>query len=263
MISLTREVRFGAIPEGEKSPVSNSWGGWPSMTAVAPWLAFRCTLNGELDPVSGYLCNIKLIDNVLRDAVAAQLTAFQGKPVEVLLCQTWEQVCDSFPEHCHVEQLQVSIGPTLEYSLQPGNEIMIQLTQQFEFSASHRLHNPDLSDEENQALFGKCNNPHGHGHNYVVAVSVAGQPDDNGVLVPLDQFELLVKRQVIDRMDHRYLNVELDEFRVTNPSVENIAIVIWNLLASSIDALGNRQARLDCVRVYETPKTWADYRGPR
>jgi len=139
---------------------------------------------------------------------------------------------------------------------------MIQLSQQFEFSASHRLHNSDLSDEQNLALFGKCNNPHGHGHNYVVTVTIEGSLDRNGILVALDRFESLVKQNVIDPMDHRNLNVELPEFQDMNPSVENIARVIWNRLQEHVGALGDQQPKLKSVCVHETPKTWAEYKGP-
>lgn len=134
---------------------------------------------------------------------------------------------------------------------------MVQLTQSFEFSAAHRLHVPRLSDEENRRVFGKCNNPNGHGHNYVVEVSVSGRPDaQTGCLLPLPRFEEIVKARVIDRLDHTHLNRDTREFAEVNPSVENIAVVIWNLLCDHVSP-----ARLSSVRVYETPKTYAEYRG--
>ncbi|MEL7237992.1 MAG: 6-carboxytetrahydropterin synthase, partial [Planctomycetota bacterium] len=136
---------------------------------------------------------------------------------------------------------------------------MIALTHTFEFAASHRLHSDRLSDDENRALFGKCNNVHGHGHNYVVEVTVAGTPDDHGVLLPIDTLEQIVDERVISPMDHRHLNVEVDEFAgdKLNPSVENIAKVCYDRLH---DAIGEAGASLDAVRVWETPKTWCEYR---
>jgi 6-pyruvoyltetrahydropterin/6-carboxytetrahydropterin synthase len=137
---------------------------------------------------------------------------------------------------------------------------MISLTQQFEFSAAHRLHCDRLSDEENRALFGKCNNPEGHGHNYVVEVTVDGGVDPNGQLVDLHAFEAAVKRAVVDRLDHKHLNRDIEDFTKTNPTVENIAIAIWHWLDEEFkQSLGG--VRLTAVRVYETPKTWAEYRG--
>ena len=134
---------------------------------------------------------------------------------------------------------------------------MILLTQQFEFSASHRLHCPELSDEQNRQTFGKCNNPHGHGHNYLLEVTVAGTPDPRtGAVLPLPAFEQLVKERVIDRLDHKHLNTDTQEFREVNPSVENIARIIWNLLQDRV-----APARLHRVRVWETAKTSAEYAG--
>ncbi|MBX9652136.1 6-carboxytetrahydropterin synthase [bacterium] len=133
---------------------------------------------------------------------------------------------------------------------------MIHLTEQFEFSASHRLHCPGLSDQENKTLFGKCNNPSGHGHNYVVEVTVEGKPDSTGRLLALPDLEQIVNRAVIDRFDHKHLNEDTVEFRSMNPTVENIARVTWDLLVNAVAPVTLRN-----VRIYETPKTWADYSG--
>ena len=129
------------------------------------------------------------------------------------------------------------------------------MTEQFEFAASHRLHNPDLSDEENLSLYGKCNNRHGHGHNYVIDVTVASESDPAKRLQP-ESLAAIVKSRVIDRFDHRNLNIEIEEFQRLIPSIENIAIVIWNLLSGELAG-----TQLANIRVYETPKTWADFSG--
>lgn len=134
---------------------------------------------------------------------------------------------------------------------------MILLTQQFEFSAAHRLHNPDLSDDQNRKLFGKCNNPHGHGHNYLVDITIGIDDSAYGDSINLvSELEATVRQHVIDRVDHRNLNVEIDEFASLNPTVENIAIVVWNWISN-----GRCPGILKNVRVYETPKTWADFSG--
>ena len=133
---------------------------------------------------------------------------------------------------------------------------MVRVTEQFEFSASHRLHCAELSDEENRKLFGKCNNPRGHGHNYVIEVTVEGQGDETGRLTSLTELEEVVNKRLIDRFDHKHLNEDTEEFRSLNPTVENIAQVAWNLLVDGLSSV-----RLANVRVYVTPKTWADYAG--
>jgi 6-pyruvoyltetrahydropterin/6-carboxytetrahydropterin synthase len=133
---------------------------------------------------------------------------------------------------------------------------MIRLSQKFEFSASHRLHNPALSEAENQKLFGKCNNPHGHGHNYIVQVTLAAQPDENGLVMSIPRFEQIVASTVIEPLDHKNLNVEIPQFSDLIPTVENIALVIFRMLKPQF---ASTEARLAGVTVWETPKTWCEY----
>lgn len=134
---------------------------------------------------------------------------------------------------------------------------MVYLTRKAEFSASHYYHNPELSAEENQRLFGKCNNPHGHGHNYTLEVTVKGEVDArSGFVVDLKQLKDIMTREVIEVLDHRFLNQEIPEFHETIPTTENLAVSIWNRLRPSL-----KIAQLHRVRVYETPDLFVDYYG--
>ena len=133
---------------------------------------------------------------------------------------------------------------------------MIRVSQKFEFSATHRLHNPGASEAENNRVFGKCNNPHGHGHNYEVQVTLKGEPDMNGLLIAMPELEKIVGNAVIDKFDHKNLNVELKEFAELIPTVENIAMVIYRMLKPKF---GAGHAKLASVTVWETPKTWCEY----
>ena len=133
---------------------------------------------------------------------------------------------------------------------------MILLHHTFEFAASHRLHNPELSEAQNRSVFGKCNNPHGHGHNYVVRVTLRGEPDRNGLVMRREELDRIVDEQVIEAVVHKHLNLEVDEFATLNPSVENIARVIYLRLK---EPLGGGRTWLDSVTVWETPKTWCEY----
>src|SRR5262249_17554479 len=134
---------------------------------------------------------------------------------------------------------------------------MIRLSQKFELSASHRLHSAALSDDENRRTFGKCNNPHGHGHNYELQVTITGAPaEDRGVLINVPAFERTVKEVVIDPFDHKNLNVEVPQFRELIPTVENIAMTIYRMLKPK---LKSDHASLASVTVWETPKTWCEY----
>jgi len=134
---------------------------------------------------------------------------------------------------------------------------LVYLTRKAEFSASHYYHNPELSREENERLFGKCNNPHGHGHNYTLEVTVKGEVDlHSGFVVDLKQLKETMHREVLDAMDHRFLNKEVPEFFTRIPTTENIAIAIWQRLAAKMN-----RAQLHRVRVYETPDLFVDFYG--
>jgi len=134
---------------------------------------------------------------------------------------------------------------------------MIYLTRKIEFSASHLYHNPAFSAEENRRIFGKCNNPHGHGHNYVLEVTVAGEPDPaTGMVLDLKELKQVLQREIIERMDHRFLNYEVPELAGQIPTCENIAAAIWKLLEPKI-----AKGSLHRVRLYETPDLFVDCYG--
>jgi len=134
---------------------------------------------------------------------------------------------------------------------------MILLTRKAEFSASHYYWVPSWSDEENVRAFGKCANRNGHGHNYTLEVTVAGEVDSTtGFVVDLKELKDVMNREVVDVYDHRHLNLEVPEFRTAQPTTENIAIAVWNRLDGKIPG-----AKLHRVRVYEMPDLFADYYG--
>lgn len=133
------------------------------------------------------------------------------------------------------------------------------LTRRATFAAAHRLHRADLSEAENQALFGKCATPGGHGHNYVVEVTVVGPVDPaTGMVVDLKEIKRILHEEIIDRWDHRDLNHDVPMLAGVQPTAENLAIVIWNTLDGRI-----RGARLHRVRLKETDNNRVDYFGPR
>lgn len=267
MVRLTREVRFSVDRDWAghiefTRPLTNSWGGWPSAAGLVPYLRLRATLGGEPDARTGYLCNISQIDRLLREhaipyAAEALRRAGWRLSAERLLLGVWGRVLGQVPAPAKLLGLELLTTPYLRFAVQREAPEMVLLTQQFEFSAAHRLHCPQLSEQENRRIFGKCNNPSGHGHNYIVEVTVAGQPDPvHGAVMPLPALEQIVREHVIEPLDHKHLNLDTEAFRELNPSVENIARVIWRMLAGRI-----APARLHAVRVYETPKTWAEYSG--
>ena len=134
---------------------------------------------------------------------------------------------------------------------------MIYLTRKAEFSASHYYHNPAFSAQENARLFGKCNNPNGHGHNYLLEVTVKGDVDPGtGMVLDLKQLKEVLNREVIEVLDHRFLNREVAAFASRIPTTENIAVEIWRMLEGKLPA-----GRLHRIRLYETHDLFVDYYG--
>jgi 6-pyruvoyltetrahydropterin/6-carboxytetrahydropterin synthase len=130
---------------------------------------------------------------------------------------------------------------------------VIRLTRRYQFPASHRLHSPALSEEANRALYGKCNNPHGHGHNYVLEVSVAGPVDEHGRVAGRAALDRLVEESVLADFRHANLNRDVPEFSDTVPTSENVALAIRRRLAANWRrAYPAPGPELDAVRLYET-----------
>ncbi|MRX47848.1 6-pyruvoyl trahydropterin synthase family protein [Pedobacter puniceum] len=123
------------------------------------------------------------------------------------------------------------------------------------FNAAHRLHNPLWSDEENKKVFGKCNNPSFHGHNYELIVKVIGYPDEQtGYLVDMKILSDIIQDHVVEKFDHKNLNLDVEEFKDLNPTAENIAMVIWNILRAQLDTA------LDLyVTLFETERNYVEY----
>src|SRR5580698_2044015 len=129
------------------------------------------------------------------------------------------------------------------------------LTRRYIFSASHRLHTDSLSEEQNRAVYGKCNNPHGHGHNYALEVTVSGQVDENGMVCNLVDLDGFVEREILERFDVQNLNT-LAEFAELVPTTENLSIAVYDILQR-----GFRLAHLERVRFEETLMNSFEYAG--
>ncbi|MEM6562193.1 MAG: 6-carboxytetrahydropterin synthase [Planctomycetota bacterium] len=271
MFRLCREVRFNLDPCPDDDWIvygENSFGGKPPALGgkrpkrgggfrLRHYLMLRATLTGAELPKYGYLRNIKEVDVALRDRSLPIIAQFVrentfGGGCGVLRA-VFDDVRDIFPD-TPVTDMELVLSPTCRLSIDRETPTMVKLTQAFEFAAGHRLHNPDLSHEENLKMFGKCNNPHIHGHNYQVEVTVAGEPDENGLVMDLNDLERIVGQTIIDEFDHKNLNVEVEEFQTLNPSVENISKVVYERLTAVLP-------KLHKVRVWETPKTWCEYGG--
>jgi 6-pyruvoyltetrahydropterin/6-carboxytetrahydropterin synthase len=137
---------------------------------------------------------------------------------------------------------------------------MIFLTRRATFSAAHYYWNEAWTAEENQRVFGKCANRNGHGHNYTLEVTVAGEVDPvTGFVMDLKGLRDVIEREVLDAWDHRHLNLETEDFRHTVPTTENLAIAAWKRLEPAVEATSG--AHLSRIRIWETPEIFAEYRG--
>jgi 6-pyruvoyltetrahydropterin/6-carboxytetrahydropterin synthase len=134
---------------------------------------------------------------------------------------------------------------------------MIYVSRRETFSASHRLHNPLLSDEENIKIFGKCNSPNGHGHNYILEVVIAGDINPlTGYLIDLKALKDIIKENIIEKVDHKNLNYDVDFLKGIITTTENLAVVFWKLMENKIPG-----GRLYAVRIAETENNFFEYKG--
>jgi 6-pyruvoyltetrahydropterin/6-carboxytetrahydropterin synthase len=142
--------------------------------------------------------------------------------------------------------------------VKPGRR-PVHITRKVRFSAAHRYYNPRWNEERNREVFGSCYSRHGHGHNYELEVTVAGEVDpETGMVLNLRDIDAILQEEVVSRLDHRHLNEELPEWRERVPTTENLAVALWERLAPRLES---RQARLFRVRLFESPDLYAEYFG--
>src|SRR5205823_12892642 len=133
----------------------------------------------------------------------------------------------------------------------------VTVTRRLHFSAAHRVHNPAMSDEENRRVFGKCNNPNWHGHNYILDVSVRGPVDERtGYVIDLSRVKQIVQEHAVDKVDHRNLNLEVDFLRGVIPTTENVVVAMWRAIEAHV-----APGRLSRLVLWETPNNYVEYDG--
>ncbi|MFO0829626.1 MAG: 6-carboxytetrahydropterin synthase [Phycisphaerales bacterium] len=265
MVSLRRTVRFSLPPPGAESGWTaekrNAFAGWPSSTGIAVFGAIEVVVEGEPDSRTGYLVNITEIDRVVRDlalpfiAEAHARQFAEQSPIEPsrLLVELATLVASGLA--APLRSIAWILTPSHSVAFDLVMPHHVELRQSFEFSASHRLHCPEYDDDTNRRIFGKCNNPNGHGHNYRLEVAVA-VPLATIPALPLGRLEEIVDEAVIRRFDHKHLNSDCPEFASLNPSVEHIAKVCHDLLVEPFRRAGGTLQR---VTVWETEKTACSY----
>jgi 6-pyruvoyltetrahydropterin/6-carboxytetrahydropterin synthase len=271
MVTLTRRVAFSAahrydLPDLSAEENARLFGPCARPHGHGHDYACEVTVAGEIDPRSGMVLNIAELNRLLRAVVVEPLDGefltrehpyLEGRvpTSENLARAIWHRV-EAGLARARLRRVWLQENERLAVECRRQNEgAMVLLTRTYEFSASHRLHSLALSDEENRSIFGKCNNPYGHGHNYKLEVTVRGPVDERtGMLADLDALDRVVHEEVVDRYDHRHLNMDLPEFRELNPTTENLVTVIWERLAPRLTA-----PRLHRVTVRETDRNFFSY----
>jgi len=255
------EARFG--PQASPEPHGHNY-------------VLDVTVAGEIDPRLGIVVNIKEIDRIVKGHIVQplnakflnkQVPAFYEQPAtaENLAAFIAAELAPHLPASVTLAGLRLEVTPlhvvawqaqdTTEFSKEPGP---MQLTRVYEFAASHRLHSPYLTEEENRELFGKCNYPHGHGHNYLLEVTVTGPTDPcTGRILAPEVLDAVVNREVVDRYDHRHLNYDIPELAGLVPSTEVVTKAIWQRLHEQIPP----PARLHRIVVRETARNFFEYQG--
>lgn len=217
-------------------------------------------VEGAVNPQTGMVVNIKDIDQMLQDRVVAkfdmkslndEVAGFDSvsPTLENLLAYLRRELATLEPG-VRLVSLKLEELPTLSGEWNVNNPNEVAITRTYEFAAAHRLHMPELSDGANQELFGKCNNPSGHGHNYVLEVTVSGVPDPkSGMIVNILDIDSAVNREVVERYDHKHLNLDVPEFQDKNPTSEVIALEVFRRLEGKVGG------KLKRVRLFETARS--------
>jgi len=278
MIELSRTVRFclngpASRASDEDSPElppqqpplrHNGFSAWPPMRGLGRYYQLHVSCAGEADPATGYFISIKLIDRAVADTVLPyldHLIATTTTPAAIpmgLLMQKLISLLQAPLGHT-VVAFRLDLTPYYTLTIRSREMNHVILHQEYEFAAAHRLHAPQLSPDENREVFGKCNNPSGHGHNYRLRIAVRVPITPEGDVLPVEDLDGAIDRSVIQKLDHKHLNIDVPQFAALNPSVENIAMVAYDMAQEAIAPL---PIELEEVKVWETDKTVCTYRGP-
>ena len=261
---LARKVRFSVNPfSAEDAEGHNPYASKPTGEGLAIFFELGVELVGRVEPATGFVINVIDIDNVVRryavpvfaDRIkkSFQQCKYTGlSDMAELLKSAWKELADKFGT-AKLNELSLALNPFRKIAIGCGDCKMVYFSEKFEFAATHRLWNDGFSDEKNFEVFGKCANPAGHGHNYIVEVTIKA-PSDKELCI--GDIERVIDGELISILDHKNLNAQVPEFGKINPTVENIAVFAWNKLA---DKFG--EASLHCVTVRETDKTSCSYYG--
>jgi len=267
MVHLGRCVRFSINPFlDEDAPGFNTYASRPPGEGLAVFLELAVELVGPVDPATGFLVNVTDIDKAVQvttvPVFARRLREYYraGRHVSLggladMLHAAQERLAEVFPSAA-VSRLSLALNPFRKIAMNATDSGTIYFSEKFEFAAMHKLWNDSFSEAENLERFGKCANPTGHGHNYIVEVTIESPADGPGVKI--GEFERVVDAELIQVVDHKNLNLDVPAFGEKNPTVENLAVFAWDRLVGKFDP-----ARLHGITVWESDRTYCTYHGPQ
>lgn len=264
---LSRQIRFSIDPFSDEQELGyNSYASKPCGQGCGVYLALWVDLAGELDPDTGFVINVSQIDQVVRQNVVPLFsdtiqTAYRDRQIPtpislvLLLKQSWKTLREAFGPRS-ITQLRLDMNPYTQISIYSDEASMFTYSEKFEFAAMHKLWNDQFDEAKNTELFGKCANPTGHGHNYILEVQIQCEYDSLKSDWKID-YQKVVKQEFLDLVDHKNLNCDVLEFTSLNPTVENISFFAWQKLNEKF-----KNADLSKITVWENDRTFCSYQEP-
>jgi 6-pyruvoyltetrahydropterin/6-carboxytetrahydropterin synthase len=265
MHRLTRDVRFSINPFlPEQDEGFNAFASRPTGQGLALYCELVVELRGSVNKDTGFVVNVTDIDNHVR-ALAVPIfvehikTSYRNAQhvslmsLVDLLRSAKDGLAGRFGP-ASVSTLGLKLNPYTMIRINSEDLSMVFYSEKFEFSATHKLWNDRFSEDKNYRTFGKCASPSGHGHNYLIEISIK---TDAGQVLDVVDFERVIDEKLISVLDHKNLNVDVDHFSQVIPTMENIAEFAWDCLATDFDP-----AQLHCVTVWESDRTSCSYFGP-
>jgi 6-pyruvoyltetrahydropterin/6-carboxytetrahydropterin synthase len=265
MHKLARQVRFSINPFlSEDIQGFNSFVSKPAGEGLSIFFDLSVEVVGEVEPDTGFVVNVSDIDKRVREFAVpvfaerirqdfrrAKHIGFSV--IAELLRTAYTRLADKFGT-AEVTKLSLKLNPFRKVAMDSKDLGMVYFSEKFEFAATHKLWNEEFSRQHNLEVFGKCANPTGHGHNYLVEVTIKMRVGEEDFCI--GDFERIVDDELIKVVDHKNLNADVGQFSRTNPTVENITAFAWNKLVGKFS-----EAALHCVTVWETDKTYCSYYG--
>ena len=266
MHKLARQVRFSINPFlDEQYEGFNSYASKPTGEGLAIFLELSVEVTGKVEPDTGFVVNVADIDKSVRkfavpifvEKIRQEFNRAQHIGFSILaelLKSACKELTNKFGK-AMLSKLSLRLNPFRTLAIDLKDLDMVYFSEKFEFAAMHKLWNDDFTEKKNLEVFGKCANPAGHGHNYIIEVTIKTSSSEKDFHIR--NFEKIVNNELIKLVDHKNLNADVSHFNKTIPTIENISIFAWNKLENKFD-----KAALHCITVWETDKTYCSYFGP-